>query len=70
MTTRQPLTLGKLRPGKNNSRAAVSGGTRLYSQNPEGRDRRVSEFQASRLYRGSSRSTRVTWQDPVEGEVK
>ena len=37
-----------------------SGGTRLYSQHLGGRDRQISEFEASLVYRASSRTARET----------
>jgi hypothetical protein len=42
-----------------------SGGTRHESQHSGGRDRRVSELEASLVYRVSSRTARATQRNPV-----
>jgi hypothetical protein len=42
-----------------------SGGARLYSQHLGGRGRQISEFEASLLYRVSSRTVRATQRNPV-----
>jgi hypothetical protein len=42
-----------------------SGGTCLYSQHLGGRGRRISEFEASLVYRVSSRTVRATQRNPV-----
>ena len=42
-----------------------SGGTCLYSQHLLGRSRELSEFEASLIYRVSSRTARVTQRKPV-----
>jgi hypothetical protein len=47
-----------------------SGGARLYSQHLGGRGRRVSEFEASLVYRVSSRTARGTQRKPVSKNQK
>jgi hypothetical protein len=42
-----------------------SGGARLYSQHLGGRGRLISEFEASLVYRVSSRTARATQRNPV-----
>jgi hypothetical protein len=42
-----------------------SGGTRLYSQHLGGRGKWISEFEASLVYRMSSRTARATRRNPV-----
>jgi hypothetical protein len=44
---------------------ARSGGARLYSQHSGGRGRRISEFEASLVYRVSSRTARAIQRNPV-----
>jgi hypothetical protein len=41
------------------------GGARLWSQHSGGRGRRISEFEASLVYRVSSRTARATQRNPV-----
>ena len=47
-----------------------SGGAHLYSQNLGGRVRKISEFEASRVYRVSSRTARTTQRNPVSKNEK
>jgi hypothetical protein len=42
-----------------------SGGTRLYSQHSGGKGRRISESEASLVYRVSSRTARAIQRNPV-----
>jgi hypothetical protein len=49
---------------------ARRGGAHLQSQHSGGRGRRISEFEASLVYRGSSRTARATQRNPVSGEKK
>jgi hypothetical protein len=51
--------------GQEGRRELGSGGTRLQSQHLGGRSRRISEFEASLVYRGSSRTARATQRNPV-----
>jgi hypothetical protein len=44
---------------------AGDGGARLLSQRLGGRGRQISEFEASLVYRGSSRTARTTQRNPV-----
>ena len=50
---------------KKGYRKPGSGGTRLYSQYLGGRGRRVSEFEASLVYRVSFRTARTAQRNPV-----
>jgi hypothetical protein len=45
---------------------ARCGGTRLQSKHSGGRGRRISELEASLVYRVSSRTTRATQKNPVK----
>jgi hypothetical protein len=44
---------------------ARRGGTRLWSQHLGGRDRRISQFEASLVYKVSSRTARAIQRNPV-----
>ena len=47
-----------------------SGGTRLYSQHSGGRGRRISEFEASLVYKVNSKTARATQRNPVSKKPK
>jgi hypothetical protein len=49
---------------------AGRGGARLYSQHSEGRGRWISEFEASLVYRVSSRKARAIQRNPVSKNQK
>jgi hypothetical protein len=49
---------------------AGRGGAHLYSQYLGGRGRRISEFEASLVYRASSRIARTTQRNPVSKNQK
>jgi hypothetical protein len=46
-----------------------SGGACLYSQHSGGRDRWISEFEASLVYRVSSKTARATQRNPVSKQT-
>ena len=60
----QSLLFHYLKPYPN----ARHGGARLQSQHPGDRGRRISEFEASPVYRVSSRTARATQRNPVSGK--
>jgi hypothetical protein len=49
---------------------AGRGGTRLQSQHSGGRGKRISEFEASLVYKVSSRTARATQRNPVSKKKK
>jgi hypothetical protein len=49
---------------------ARCGGTHLYSQRSGGRGRQISEFEASLVYKVSSRTARANQRNPVSKETK
>ena len=51
-------------------KGARRGGACLQSQHLEGRDRHISEFEASLVYRVSSRTARTTQRNPVSKNKK
>jgi hypothetical protein len=53
-----------------NTELAGCGGARLKSQHSGGRGRWISEFEASLVYRVSSRITRATQRNPVSKKKK
>jgi hypothetical protein len=55
---------------KKEGNRAGRGGARLYSQYLGGRGRRISEFEASLVYKVSSRTARVTQRNPASGKKK
>jgi hypothetical protein len=57
-------------PSKNGMVCARSGGASLESQHSGGRGRRISEFQASLVYKVSSRTARAIQRNPVLGEKR
>jgi hypothetical protein len=46
-----------------------SGGAHLYSQHSGGRDRWISEFEASLVYKVSSRTARAIQRNPVSKKI-
>jgi hypothetical protein len=53
-----------------NDTIAGRGGARLWSQHLGGRGRRISEFEASLVYKVSSRTARATQRNPVSKKPK